>query len=149
MAFNFGTKILILLISISFVFTIAPNPSKPQGFGYDTGFNKILLIAGGNNTNAGQAQSYFAALLTGATLLAAVTSTIFPNMFTLFAGLTSMFITYVTIPWDIVGGTDNFGIPLQINGVSNPYAILPTFIYVVFSILVYFAVVSFYKGNDF
>lgn len=50
-----GTKTLLLLFCISFVFTIAPNPSAPNGYGYGTLMNNIADYLTGYDVNMTEA----------------------------------------------------------------------------------------------
>jgi hypothetical protein len=172
---NLGTKVVLVLVCLSFVFTIAPrtctaeeiaaghslnvSATYPDGsyvapcnanssvtYGYGTGWNKIADALGGASADSTSMVSNLLLLLVGAGVVLAVTTTLFPNAFTLFASfIVALLGIFVTMPWDLLGGTDQLGLG-GASGYVNPVIV---FFLAVLTLLFTVSVMSFFKGNDF
>jgi hypothetical protein len=176
MALNLGVKVFLVLICISFIFSIAPNPASPLGYGYGTGWNKLQNLFAGKpcadfNSNAASCALYSSCswnaatsicggtfanhdnsavtwLLIVLTIAGAVimtTSTVFPNAFTLFAGVMAAFAGFVTVPWDLLGTTNNLGFGAG----SDAGALIPGFFVVALIFMIFIVVFAVFKGTDF
>lgn len=140
-----GTKILIALLCIAFLFSFAPRPCTPADatpsdcYGYGHTWNSLTTTFGGSSTG-GNFYNNIYALLFAAGALALVATTVFPNPYLLFAGITMFLLALASIPYDIISasGIHDFNL-------SNP---LVAFFGLMFSMLLVIAAVTWYKGNE-
>ena len=157
MALNLGVKVFLILLCFSFVFSIAPNTCSVAmyndgechgagigavTYGYGTGWNKLLLLF---QSPTSSASAWLLTILTIAGAVILATTAVFPNAFTLFAGVTGAFAAFVTIPWDLLGATNSLGF----GSGTDVGAMIPGFFIVTMIFLVFITVFAMFKGSDF
>ena len=140
-----GTRLLIMMIVISFFFGFAPkvcSDGSQACYGYGNVWNNTLLDFG--QISGGGFTSYFYnnifALLFGLGAVALFTSAIFPNPYIIFAGISMFLISFATIPYSVLTSSDSLGA-----AISSPLASL---FVIIFSVLFVVAAATWYKGNE-
>ena len=157
MALNLGVKVLLILICISFVFSIAPHicsasmyansachgvAADEMTYGYGTGWNKLYDVFSSPTSSA---MIWLATVLGIAGVIALSTTTVFPIAFTLFAGVMGAFAAFTTIPWDLVTETNHLGFGAG----QDVGAMIPGFFLVALIFMVFITVFAMFKGTDF
>lgn len=160
-ALGIGTKTFVVLMCISFLFSIAPNPAAlypddwgstlekqangedpalagtSSGYGYGTIWNTIASVASGHTGVLAAIQNSFMLLIVSGVLGIAAASLVFPNQFAIFAGITGFLLTLVSFPVTLFN-TEAAEIPLE----------LRIFLVAIFSFLIIISSISFFRGSD-
>lgn len=158
MALNLGVKVFLILMCFSFVFSIAPhecsqamyNSNQCHGvnvgemtYGYGTGFNKLQQLFAAQTDST--VLVWLASVLFIASTVILATTAVFPNAFTLFAGIVGAFTGFVTIPWDLLQATNQLGFGTG----QDVGAQIPGFFIVFFIFMLFIVIFAMFKGTDF